>query len=174
MVTIYNNYYGWIDEDEVRQNLIDCERVDSEDEVTDEMVWDEIADLEAMYWDDMVWELESFFEKGCAWLLTGTIGRWDGNYKGGFIFNTFDEFAKCLKDCDYVKITDDMGHFEIECSHHDGTNYFEVKELTEDGCEWYDVNQYSKSDEELHMWLWESNEWTKLPHFAKRVYGCEE
>lgn len=174
MVTIYNNYYGWISEEEVKQELIDCEIVDSEDEITDDMIWERTKDLEELYWDDLRIELEAFFEKGCAWLLTGTLGLWDGNHKGGFIFNTFNEFTKCLKDCDYVRITDDMGHFEIECSHHDGTNYFEVKELTEDGCVWYDDNKYDMFDEELHTALWENNEWTRLPYFASKVYGYEE
>ena len=173
MVTIYNNYYGWIDEDEVRQNLIDCERVDSEDEITDEMIRDEIADLAAMYWDDMVWELEAFFEKGCAWLLTGTIGRWDGSYRGGFIFNTFDEFTRCLQDCESIKIVDNDGLLEVTCSHHDGTNHFEIKELTEDGCERYDDNKYDMFDEELHTELWNNDKYTKLPYFATKVYGCE-
>ena len=173
MVTIYNNYYGWIDEDEIKQSLIDCERAEDEDEITDDMIWQEMAFLEETYWDDVRYELEKFFENGNAWLLTGSLGLWSGRARGGFIFNTFDEFTSCLKDCWYIKITDDMGHLEVQCSHHDGTNYYEIKELTDEGCEWYDVNQYSKSDEELHTALWENNEWTKLPHFASRVYGCE-
>ena len=90
--TLYSNYYGWIDEEDVKQELIDCERVESEEEITDEMIWDEMRFLEESYWDDISYELKYFFEKSNAWLLTGSIGRWDGNYRGGYIFNTFEEF----------------------------------------------------------------------------------
>ena len=38
---LYSNYYGWIDEEDVKQELIDCERVESKEEITDEMIWDE-------------------------------------------------------------------------------------------------------------------------------------
>ena len=123
---LYSNYYGWISEEEIKQELIDCERVECEEEITDEMIWDKMRFLEEIYWDDLRWELERFFDKGDAWLLTGSIGRWDGNYRGGYIFHTFEEFCKCFRDCDYVEITDNKGHLEIECSHHDGTNFYEV------------------------------------------------
>ena len=61
MVTIYSNYYGWISEDEIKQELIDGEYVESEDEITDEMIWNEMYFLEKMYWDDVKYELEKFF-----------------------------------------------------------------------------------------------------------------
>ena len=49
---LYSNYYGWINEEDVKQVLIDCERVESEEEITDEMIWDEMHFLEESYWDD--------------------------------------------------------------------------------------------------------------------------
>lgn len=36
--TLYSNYYGWIDEEEIKQELIDCECVECEEEITDEMI----------------------------------------------------------------------------------------------------------------------------------------
>lgn len=172
--TLYSNYYGWIEEEEIKQELIDYERVESEEEITDEMIWDEMHFLEEMYWDDFSYELKNFFNKGSAWLLTGSIGRWDGNYRGGYIFNTFEEFCECLKDCDYVEITDNKGHFEVKCSHHDGTNFYEVKRVSDFGCEYFGTHSWELSLEEVFTKMWNNNFMTSLPHFARDVYGCKE
>ena len=172
--TLYSNYYGWIDEEEIKQELIDCERVECEEEITDEMIYNEMYELERMYWDDISYELKHFFDKGNAWLLTGSIGRWDGNCRGGYIFNTFEELCECLKDCDYVEIVDNKGHLEIKCSHHDGTNFYEVKRVSDFGCEWYDNHSWYMYEEELHTKMWNNNFMTSLPHFARDVYGCKE
>ena len=172
--TLYSNYYGWISEDEIRQYLWDCEYIDHLDEATDEMIYNEMYELERMYWDDISYELKHFFDKGNAWLLTGSIGRWDGNYRGGYIFNTFEEFCDCLKDCDYIEIVDNKGHLEVKCSHHDDTNFYEVKRVSDFGCEWYDNHSWDMYEEELHTKMWNNNFMTSLPHFARDVYGCKE
>lgn len=172
--TLYSNYYGWISEDDLRMSIMASELVDDEEEITIDMLWYEMHFLEEMYWDDFSYELKNFFDKGDAWLLTGSIGRWDGNYRGGYIFNTFEEFCKCLKDCDYIEITDNKGHLEIKCSHHDGTNFYEVKRVSDFGCEWYDNHSWDMYEEELHTKMWNNNFMTSLPHFARDVYGCKE
>ena len=173
--TLYSNYYGWIDEEDIKQELIDCERVENEEDITDEMIWDEMRFLEEIYWDDLSYELKHFFEKGNAWLLTGSIGRWDGNCRGGYIFNTFEEFCRCFRDCDYIEITDDAGHLKVKCSHHDGTNFYEVKRVSDFGYEWYDNHGYYIYDKEkVHTIMWNNNFMTGLPHFARDVYGCKE
>lgn len=171
---LYSNYYGWISEDEIRQYLWDCEYIDHLDEATDEMIYDAMYELERMYWDDISYELKHFFDKGNAWLVTGSVGRWDGNYRGGYIFNTFEEFCKCLKDCDYIEITDNKGHLEIECSHHDGTNFYEVKRVSDFGCEYFGTHSWELSLEEVFTKMWNNNFMTSLPHFARDVYGCKE
>lgn len=172
--TLYSNYYGWISEDEIRQYLWDCEYIDHLDEATDDMIYNEMYELERMYWDDISYELKHFFDKGNAWLLTGSIGRWDGNYRGGYIFNTFEEFCECLKDCDYIEITDNKGHLEVKCSHHDGTNFYEVKRVSDFGCEYFDTHSWELSLEEVFTKMWNNNFMTSLPHFARDVYGCKE
>ena len=172
--TLYSNYYGWIDEEEIKQELIDCERVECEEEITDEMLWDEMRFLEEMYWYDVSDELKRFFNKSNAWLLVGTLGLWNGKCKGGYIFNTYDEFLKCLEDCDYVEITDNKGHLEIKCSHHDGTNHYEIKRVSDFGYEWYNNYSWDMCEEELHTKMWNNNFMTSLPHFARDVYGCKE
>ena len=172
--TLYSNYYGWISEDEIRQYLWDCEYIDHLDEATDDMIYNTMYELERMYWDDISYELKHFFDKGDAWLLTGSIGRWDGIYRGGYIFNTFEEFCKCFEDCAYIEIADNKGHLEIKCSHHDGTNFYEVKRVSNFGCEWYDNHSWDMYEEELHTKMWNNNFMTSLPHFARDVYGCKE
>lgn len=172
--TLYSNYYGWIDDEDLRMSILDSERVDDKEEITDEMLWDEMHFLEEIYWDDISYELKHFFEKGNAWLLTGSIGRWDGNYRGGYVFNTFEEFCQCLKDCDYIEITDNKGHFEVKCSHHDGTNFYEVKRVSDFGCEYFGTHSWELSLEEVFTKMWNNNFMTSLPHFARDVYGCKE
>ena len=171
---LYSNYYGWISEDEIRQYLWDCEYIDHLDEATDDMIYNEMYELERMYWDDISYELKHFFDKGNAWLLTGSIGRWDGNYRGGYIFNTFEEFCECFKDCDYIEIVDNKGHFEVKCSHHDGTNFYEVKRVSDFGCEYFGTHSWELSLEEVFTKMWNNNFMTSLPHFARDVYGCKE
>ena len=172
--TLYSNYYGWIDDEDLKMSILDSERADDEEEITDEMLWDEMRWLEESYWDDFSYELKNFFEKGSAWLLVGTLGLWDGKCKGGYIFNTFEEFCKCLEDCDYVEITDNKGHLEVKCSHHDGTNHYEIKRVSNFGYEWYDNHSWDMCEEELHTKMWNNNFMTSLPHFARDVYGCKE
>lgn len=171
---LYSNYYGWISEDEIRKYLWDCEYIDHLDEATDDMIYDAMHELERMYWDDISYELKHFFDEGNAWLLTGSTGRWDGNYRGGYVFNTFEEFCKCLKDCDYIEITDNKGHLYVKGSHHDGTNHYEIKRVSDFGCEWYDNHSWDMYEEELHTKMWNNNFMTSLPHFARDVYGCKE
>lgn len=171
---LYSNYYGWIEEEEIKQELIDCERVECEDEITNEMIWDEMRFLEEIYWDDFAYELKRFFEKGSAWLLVGTLGLWYGKCRGGYIFHTYDEFLKCLKDCDYWEVVDDKGHLYVNGSHHDGTNHYEIKRVSDFGYEWYDNHSWDMNEEELHTKMWNNNFMTSLPHFARDVYGCKE
>ena len=33
--TLYSNYYGWIDDEDLRMSILDSERVDDEEEITD-------------------------------------------------------------------------------------------------------------------------------------------
>ena len=171
---LYSNYCEWISEDDLKMAIMDNGVVESEDDITDEMMYDERNFLEESYWDDFRYELEKFFSDGNAWLLTGSIGRWDGRCRGGFIFNTFNEFARCLNACEYWKIVDNNGHLEIYGSHHDGNDFFEVKRVSNTGCEWYNNHCYDMSEEELHTKMWGNNFMTSLPHFAREVYGCKE
>ena len=80
---LYSNYYGWIDEDDLKMSILDCGIVDDEEDITEDMLIDERYHLEEIYWDDFAYELKRFFEKGSAWLLVGTLGLWDGKCEDG-------------------------------------------------------------------------------------------
>ena len=172
--TLYSNYYGWISEDEIKQYLWDCEYIDHLDEATNDMIYDAMYELERMYWDDISYELKRFFDKGDAWLLVGTLGLWNGKCKGGYIFNTYDEFLDCLKDCECWEVVDDKGHLYVKGSHHDGTNFYEVKRVSDFGYEWYSNHVWYMHEEELHTKMWSNNFMTSLPHFARDIYGYKE
>ena len=173
--TLYSNYYGWIDDEDLRMSILDSERVDDEEEITDEMLWNEMYFLEEIYWNDFSYELKNFFDKGSAWLLVGTLGLWDGKCKGGYIFNTYDEFLDCLKDCAYCEVVDNKGHLYVKGSHHDGTNCYEIKRVSDFGYEWYNNHGcYIYDKEKVHTKMWNNNFMTSLPHFARDVYGCKE
>lgn len=173
---IYDNY-----------NIYDCYSNAAEEylreeypdkEPTTDAIWDLCYEYDETYWDDAKTEMESFFDKSdTPWLAVGTVGRWNGTFAGGFVFNTFDELMRKIgKDCDYFNFTDENGHFYMVCSHHDGTNSIEVKRLTKAGERllenWnyrYD-KRYSFSERVLHQKLF--NAYSTLPRFASEVYGC--
>ena len=62
---------------------------------------------------------------------------------------------------------------DIKASHHDGTNYAELKELTCKGSNYAADHRYD-SDREVHEKLWNSNFYTRLPHYAHKVWGCKK
>ena len=174
---IFNNYYGWISEDDIKTELVECAEMD-EAEITDDMIMDEMYRLEELCWEDEQNNLESFFNDG-NWLVVGTLGLWDGRHDGGKVCNSFREISRAWDDCNYIKLWDENGHFYIECSHHDGTNCFEVKRLTNKGYELFDNWNYGnygndKTEREIHKMLWNCNLYTALPHYCHKVYGCKK
>lgn len=175
--TIYSNYYSSEAEDEAREFLFTEYNEDNKwktlDDIPDNEVFEELSFEDEANWDDAKEQLESFFDGHGYFLLQGTCGRWNGQRRGGYIFNSFKELANAWQDCDYIEIYDENGHFNIKCSHHDGDNYYEVKRLSYRGYDYAD-NHYSESDEVIHDKLWNSNFYTSLPHFTHVVYGCKK
>lgn len=175
MTTIYSNYDLYKNFDETKQFLID--EYEMEDP-SDEQVWARINDDDGWAWDDAWDDLTSFF-KNKPVIMTGTFGAWNGTYKGGKIGWFADLWYDLVKECDYVEITDNNGHFLIRCSHHDGTNNVEVKLLTDKATtlveNWEDNvdGKYNYGEEKLHDKIMGCNFLSKIPHFAKTVYGME-
>ena len=146
----------------------------TEDDVPDNRVTDEVYAQSEFDWDDFKYEFGKFIKDSRnGFLLVGTCGRWDGTYDGGSYVNEFDDLYKFWEDCDYIKVYDEGGHLYIKASHHDGNNYAELKELTCKGNSYAD-NHYWDSDRDVHKVLWNSNFYTRLPHYAHRVWGCKK
>lgn len=86
-------------------------------------------------------------------LVTGSVGCWDGTYEGGKVIENSRELWKLFDGCDFYKIEDIKRHLYIECSHHDGTNYYEIRELTNKGYKFYQNYGWDMSRRELCEYL---------------------
>ena len=147
---------------------------ESENDIPDERVNSEVSFQEECNWDDFKAEFGRFIKDShYGFLLCGDIGTWRGQVAGGCYINEFDDLYKFWSSCDYIKVYDEKGHLYIEASHHDGNNYAELKELTQKGAD-YKENHYWDSDREVHEKLWDSNFYTRLPHYAHKVWGCRK
>ena len=172
---IYNNYDLWEDYAEEAKDKLEF----NEEEITDDRLWEEIYYSNDCDWEDEYERLKKFFTGHGYFMLRGYVERWNGKHAAGYIFNDFDDmFYKAVKDCDYIKIWDENGHFYIKCSHHDGTNIFEIKRINEKAYQFIDDWSYNWSDdrteEEIHNTVWNSNFLSSLPHYAHAVYGCKK
>ena len=147
---------------------------ESEDDVPDERVNKEVYFQSECDWDNFKYEFGKFIkDSNYGFLLVGYVGTWRGRAAGGCYVNEFNDLYKFWDSCDYIKVYDEGGHLYIEASHHDGNNYAELKELTCKGSE-YAGNHYWDSDKEVHEKLWSSNFYTRLPHYAHKVWGCKK
>ena len=143
-------------------------------DIPDDRVTDEVYAQSKFEWDDFKYEFEKFLKGSYnGFLLVGTCGCWDGTYNGGCYVNSFDDLYKFWEHCDYIKVYDEGGHLYIKASHHDGSNYAELKELTCKGSN-YALNHRWDSDREVHETLMSSNFYTRLPHYAHKVWGCKK
>lgn len=120
-------------------------------------------------------ELDNFFEDKEI-ICFGSIGRWNGVYRGGKIFGDFkDAFYSMIKDCWYYKIYDENGHLFVHCTHHDGSCTFEIKILNDKGVDYYrNWNEWvipsdKRTEQEVHNQI--IKRYSVLPNFAHKVYG---
>ena len=168
---IYDNYNLW---ETYSESAIDALVDMCGDEYTDDDVWNMIYDFDAEDYSEEVDRMRDFFSDG-TYIIFGSIGRWDGCRTGFDIFDDFDSaYNHAIEDCDYVKIYDVNGHFYIECSHHDGTNYYEIKKLTDAGIRYFENWDESWDDKRSNSYIKDKliNRYSVLPRFAEKVYGC--
>lgn len=174
---IFDNYDLWdtYPDEYLKEIALECDWIDDEDEITDDLLTKWRYQEAEVDWDCEKERLEEFFDKKEV-IFFGTVGRWDGDYKGGMMGNFWDIYWKAVKDCDYIKIYDANGHFYIQCSHHDGTNFYEVKEVTQKGSDYFDRWSWDLDDKrtlrEVHTQI--IKKYSKLPRFAEKVYGAKE
>lgn len=124
-------------------------------------------------WQDTKVDLIDFF-KTDTWLARGTFDDWTGGGEGGLVFKSFEKLYEAVcRDCDYVRIWDEDGHFHMSGTHHDGTNHVEVVKLSKKGKDiWYewkaagedsDLMNYSRRA--IHKLL--AERYSDLPNYAK-------
>ena len=174
--TIYNNYDLWETYPDADIKEMFLENGHEEDEITDNMILEERYFQDECDWDNAKYELEKFFKNGNKWILVGSVGRWDGIYRAGTLFDTFDDFFyEAAQDCQYWKFYDENGHLYLTCSHHDGTCHYEIKEVTDEGQRYYenweDNWDDKRTEEYVHTQIF--NKYSRLPRFAEKVYGCK-
>lgn len=174
---IYDNYDLWktYPDEEIKEYFME-ENGYEEDEITDEMIWKERYFLNETNWEEEKERLKKFFLNGNKWILFGTVGRWDGLYRAGTLFDTFDDFFyKATSDCNYWKFYDENGHLYLTCSHHDGTCCYEIKEVTDKGVQYFDNWEYNwddkRSEEYVHTQI--INKYSRLPRYMEKVFGCK-
>lgn len=174
--TIYDNYHLWENypDEDMKEALM--ENGYEEDEITDEAIWKERYFYDENDWEDAKIALNAFFNSKSKWMIFGEVGRWDGVYKAGTLFETFDDFFyKAAKDCDYIHFYDENGHLYLTCSHHDGTCHYEIKEVTDEGIRylenWEENWNDKRSEQYVHTQIFKR--YSRLPRFAERIYGCK-
>lgn len=174
---IYSNYD--LTETYPDEDMIECLIANGyeKDEITDELMWKFRYRYDKNDWEIEKERLEEFFlENGERWLLIGSVGRWDGVYPAGTVFETFDEFFyKATADCDYIHFYDENGHLYLRCSHHDGTCHYEIRKITEQGIKflerWEENWDDKRSESYIHTQI--MKRYSRLPQFARKIYGCK-
>ena len=170
---IYSNYdlcETYPDEDMVElaleNGMIECE-----EDITDSMIDDLRYDADAIEWETVWRELCNFF-KNKEVIFFGTLGLWNGRHAGGQTGKFERLFNEAVRDCDYLHFYEENGHLFLECSHHDGTNYFEIKEITEKGQQYLENWEYSYKDKRSKQDIHERivKNYSKRPQFCKFTY----
>lgn len=168
---IYDNY----DLDSYKENAIEYFKEFYEEEPTEEELLSEIYAEMNMDWEDIATELSNYFQNDML-IVTGTLGLWNGNFDGGEIFENWESaILSMMKDCDFCRIEDNNGELCVQCSHHDGTNYFIVRKLTSRGYNLYDKWNYdyddNRTERDIHNIIMKSNLFSNRPYVAKNIYG---
>lgn len=178
---IYDNYDlsdNYSDEDIIEmliENGIFTE--DERDEITDHNIWEERYFLDECDWEEAKVVLNKYFNNANKLICVGSVGRWNGIFSGGFIFDTLDELMnKATEDCYYWKFYDENGHLFLHCSHHDGSCSFEIKELTDRGYEYYENWNYNWEDQRPDSYIFEQlmSRYSRLLRIAEREWGCSK
>ena len=164
--TLYSNYFEDLpDTEEVMERLEELgEELTSENAYT--LINEDIACDFEYFIDGLTSLLKTKY-----YIATGTCGLWYGRVEGGMVIANIQDFFKLLKDCEYLKFIDKDGHLLIECSHHDGNNYYELRELNDKGVKYYQDNYDYEDRRKVCEKLFSPN-YSKLPRIGKHLYGC--
>ena len=172
--TIYTNEYSAQAEQEAREYLFEeygeSNGWNSPEEVPCEEMWNELSFQNEINWNDFEAEAKKFFDD--YFLVKGSIGRWNGRFYGYKMVTNFNELCTLWNDCDYITIKDINGKFQIEATHHDGTNYYEVKRMTHKGLERLQHYEercgvFEYDEQYIYNILFNDSHYTHLPCYEK-------
>lgn len=176
---IYSNYdlYEQLSDEQIREMWLENETYTEEEieELSDNTYWDERYFYDEINWDDAKELLNRVFNNAYKLLVFGSVGLWDGVFKGGFVCDTLDEvLSRCTKDCDYIEFYDKNGHLYLHCTHHDGSCSFEIKALTEQGYDYLNNWEYNWDDKRSESYIYEQlvKRYSRLFRIAEKEWGC--
>ena len=162
---IYTDHPYDFNEEEIRQDLIDLE--ENEDPSEDDC-WEAWRWQNELEWDDVSYEAKK--EEG-IFIIVGTLGLWNGNFKGSCVVkgNLLDAFSKCLEDYNRIYMYNKQLH--VDATHHDGTNNFVIKKLTKRGENYLGEHGWEYNDAEMNRRLFTNSHYSHhIDHFSK-LYG---
>lgn len=146
--TLYNNYdinyTEWFEsfKEYCMDNDIDHTQYDDDSEYFHNWIYDTLS----MEWDDLMCNIKYDKNNNVDCVVIGSVGRWNGTFdiEAKHFPTLRDAINACVRDCDYIIITEDEGTIFVKSMHHDGTNNFEIHKLNEKGydahCEDKDLN----------------------------------
>lgn len=132
-------------------------------------------------------------------IVSGTIGRWDGERRG---FSPFKSLADALStspsrfgegnplaDCEIQKVWDENGHLFVHGAHHDGSVTVEVRQLTDEGAAALEAIEdawvgepfeaggrtYDGSMQSVNQAmrdLWDAPSLCPAPRYMEQCFGC--
>ena len=171
-IVLYDDTENYKKFDETRDFLFEVYADENgwacKENIPDDEVYKEIDFQNQETWRDLKDALENSF-KTRYYLMTGTCGRWNGNFDGGTFITCYRDFQSMIQHLDNIKVIDRNGHLIIEGYHHDGSDRYELKRLTRQGYEYADRN-YFAHDRKLHSTIMNCNFFSALPRIAQRVY----
>lgn len=136
MITLFDNYNYNLDEyyESYKEYCIDNDITNIGDIDSNEFYsWlNETFNIE---FDDLLMNLKYDKENNVDCVVTGKVGRWNGNFEIECKhFNTLkDAIFACIENCEYYIITEDNGIINIISIHHDGRNNFDIHKLNKKG-----------------------------------------
>lgn len=129
-IVLYDDTENYKKFDETRDFLFEVYADENgwacKENIPDDEVYKEIDFQNQETWRDLKDALENSF-KTRYYLMTGTCGRWNGNFDGGTFITCYRDFQSMIQHLDNIKVIDRNGHLIIEGYHHDGSDRYELK-----------------------------------------------
>ena len=158
-------------EEEIREFLTYDEEIEDPSEDDCWEAWRNQCEIE---WDEVSYEMQRY---AGSFIIVGTLGLWNGNFKGSCLIrgNLLKAVQECLEDYNRIYMYNKQLH--VEATHHDGTNNFIIKKLTKKGEEYYDNHEWDITDFEMNQRLFQDSHYSHhIDYFSKLYgwYGCTD